>query len=956
MSGTARGTTSAVAIACVVAAVAGPGTAGAAPGDTAGDTAAAGRPPSAADFSGDIAGAPVSRLVVRPAPGVPFAEVRAAVGSLTGGVASGSQLADGFRAIELVSPLTADEAATIAARVVASGVATVAEPDMPRAVLAPPNDPRFGEQWNLTDVYLGSPAEGIGIDAAWAVTTGSPSVVVAVIDTGVLPHPDLAARLTPGYDMISNDFIGRDAEPGRDADPTDTGDWTETADECGFTYDAAPSSWHGTHVSGIVGADTNNGIGMAGVDQRARVQSIRILGRCGGTVIDEADAIRWAAGLAVPGAPLNPTPARVINLSLGGPGPCMAYEQAAIDAAIAAGAIVVVAAGNESDDLDVTPHAPANCNNVITVAATTRVGDRTTYSNYGSNVDIAAPGGDTLVGGAILSTLNTSATAPDLSASGWTYGTYEGTSMAAPHVAGVVSLMLAANPALTPAQVEQMLESTARPFPPSPYGAAWTCSSNPADEIHCGAGILDAGGAVVAASRAGQPPGAPTGVSVEAGVHRAFVSWSPPLPNGTTAIASYTASAEPGGWACTTLELTCTIDNIPSGTYTFSVRATTLAGTGPPSSPVGPITLTAGFRALRPVRLLDTRSGIGAPHARLRPGALLVVDPSLAVGAPPSEIGAVSFNVTATRGLAAGYVSAFPCAAGSTETSSLNFARDSTNPNAVLVPTSGGAVCFTASAPVDLIADVNGWFATGATFTPVVPTRVFDTRNGIGSPRAKITPTAPLAITITGTHGVPATGVAAVSLNVTATRATAPGYVTVYPCNRGIPDASNLNYVTNGTVPNAVVAPVDSNGQICFYASAPVDLIADINGWFATGTGFVPRTPTRVFDTRNGIGSPRAKITPTAPLAITITGTHGVPATGVAAVSLNVTATRATAPGYVTVYPCNRGIPDASNLNYVTNGTVPNAVVAPVDSNGQICFYASAPVDLIADINGYLVS
>ena len=223
------------------------------------------------------------------------------------------------------------------------------EPDSRRWVTDAPDDPVYSSQWALTSAFGAEPVAGIGIEDAWGVTTGSPDVVVAVIDSGMLPHPDITDRLLPGADLITSPSISNDGD-GRDGDKTDSGD----------TCDGVPSSWHGLHVAGTIGATTDNGLGIAGVDQRASVLPVRVLGTCGGWASDIADAIRWAAGLPVPGLPLNPTPAKVLNLSLGGPGGCSSIEQSAIDAAVGAGAIVVAAAGNSASDLDTIPFSPAS--------------------------------------------------------------------------------------------------------------------------------------------------------------------------------------------------------------------------------------------------------------------------------------------------------------------------------------------------------------------------------------------------------------------------------------------------------------------------------------------------------------------------------------------------------------------------------------------------------------------
>jgi serine protease len=347
------------------------------------------------------------------------------------------------------------------------------EEDRLMHAMATPNDSYYNLQWHYYEA-----TGGLRLPGTWDYTTGA-NIRVAVIDTGARPHTDLVANLVGGADFISDPFISRDGD-GRDGNALDQGDWT-TGDDCGVV---ANSSWHGTHVAGTVAAATNNAVGVAGVAYNSRVVPIRVLGRCGGYTSDIADAIAWSSGASVPGAPANPNPARVANLSLGGTGACDATTQSAINAARARGTVVVVAAGNDNTDARNT--SPANCNGVITVAATNRGGGRAYYSNFGANVDIAAPGGDVRANSAngVLSTWNTGTTTPGSD----TYAYFQGTSQATPHVAGTVALMLSLNPNLTPDQVEAILKSTARPFPS-------TCNQ-------CGSGIVDAFAASEAAFNA----------------------------------------------------------------------------------------------------------------------------------------------------------------------------------------------------------------------------------------------------------------------------------------------------------------------------------------------------------------------------------------------------------------------------------------------------------------------
>ncbi|WP_349985752.1 S8 family peptidase [Stenotrophomonas sp. WHRI 8082] len=332
-----------------------------------------------------------------------------------------------------------------------------------------PDDPRFTEQWGFADS-----AASINVQPAWDIATGK-GAVVAVVDTGITAHPDLDANMLPGYDFISDASKAGDGD-GRDDNPRDEGDWN-TTNECR----GSSSSWHGTHVAGTVATLTNNRIGAAGTAFNAKVLPVRVLGRCGGYNSDIVDGLAWAVGAKVSGVPDNLTPAQVINLSLGGFGTCDPATRDVIKMANANGAVVVVAAGNEN--IDVSGFRPANCPGAIAVAATTSVGDRWLSSNHGPGISLAAPGR------AILSTLNTGTTVPELPG----YARYNGTSMAAPHVAGVIALMQsAALRTLSPDAIKQILTTTARALP-------GTCAEG------CGAGIVDAHAAVLKVQEGGTP-------------------------------------------------------------------------------------------------------------------------------------------------------------------------------------------------------------------------------------------------------------------------------------------------------------------------------------------------------------------------------------------------------------------------------------------------------------------
>jgi serine protease len=385
-------------------------------------------------------------------------------------------IATGAHIFKLDRRVSLEEARALAAELMSRDASVeYAEPDRIMTALMTPNDSRYTEQWDLYET-----TGGMRLPAAWDKSTGA-GIKVAVIDTGYRPHADLSGQILQGYDFISDTAVANDGN-GRDSDASDPGDWI-AAGECGAGSPAQNSSWHGTHVAGTIAALTNNGTGVAGIAYGAKIVPARVLGKCGGYTSDIADAITWASGGTVSGVPANANKAQVINMSLGGSGACDTTTQTAINGARSRGTVVVVAAGNEA--VNASNSSPANCSGVIAVAATNRSGGRASYSNYGTIVDVAAPGGDSGTGGGILSTLNSGTTSPGSD----TYASYMGTSMATPHVAGVVALMLAKNPALTPDDVEARLKSSARAFPAS-------CSG-------CGAGIVDASAAVDAATGTG---------------------------------------------------------------------------------------------------------------------------------------------------------------------------------------------------------------------------------------------------------------------------------------------------------------------------------------------------------------------------------------------------------------------------------------------------------------------
>ncbi|WP_329269552.1 S8 family peptidase [Streptomyces sp. NBC_01451] len=387
------------------------------------------------------------------------------------------RLGTGAALVDLGEELSKTDVADVIAEYKADPQVAYVVPDRLNKPMADPNDTEYAKQWDLFESTA-----GMRVPGAWTTATGT-GVTVAVIDTGYVTHSDLAANIVAGYDFIADTAVSVDGD-GRDSNPADPGDWY-AAGECDQT-EGSSSSWHGTHVAGTIAAVANNSKGVAGIAYNAKISPVRALGKCGGYDSDIIDAITWASGGTVSGVPANANVAKVINMSLGGGGACSAATQSAITGAVNRGTTVVVAAGNENANASTSN--PANCNNVITVAATGRTGARASYSNYGSVVDISAPGGEMSTGTAngILSTLNSGAKTPSTES----YAYYQGTSMATPHIAGLVALMKSANSSLTPAQIETAIKNNARALPGS-------CSGG------CGAGLADAAKTVQAVSGTG---------------------------------------------------------------------------------------------------------------------------------------------------------------------------------------------------------------------------------------------------------------------------------------------------------------------------------------------------------------------------------------------------------------------------------------------------------------------
>lgn len=375
-----------------------------------------------------------------------------------------------FRSSRSAVQYLEEENKTIYDKLKANPEVELVEPNLIMKPTMRPNDPDYSRLWGLQNTY------GIRVESVWDRYQGE-GVTVAVIDSGIVPHSDLNANVVRGYDFISDAGRARDNN-GRDNDPTDEGDW-RYLNECNPNLPSRfiSSSWHGSHVAGTIAMTGNNYRGAIGVAPKAKILPARALGKCGGTLADIADAIVWSAGGYVPGVPSNNNRAQVINMSLGGGGRCSYTYQRAINEAVRRGTTVVVAAGNENQDASRV--APANCDNVVVVAALGSTGNRASYSNYGSVIDVAAPGGDQRSAGSRSAGIFSTVDRGQRRRAGESYGYKDGTSMATPHVAGLAALLLQKSPNLTPAQVEQRLKAGTRPLPGRcPRG--------------CGRGLIDA--------------------------------------------------------------------------------------------------------------------------------------------------------------------------------------------------------------------------------------------------------------------------------------------------------------------------------------------------------------------------------------------------------------------------------------------------------------------------------
>lgn len=367
-----------------------------------------------------------------------------------------------------------------------------------------------------------------------------------------------------------------------------------------------------------------------------------------------------------------------------------------------------------------------------------------------------------------------------------------------------------------------------------------------------------------------------------------------------------------------------------------------------------------GYTSVAPYRVLDTRYGTGAPKAQVGPGKSVTLQVAGAGGVPASGASAAVLNLTVTRGTRSGYVTAYPAGIAKPTASNVSFAGGQTiaTHTTVKLGNGGKVTLFNGSTgPVDLIADVSGWYLGGSVtepgmFTPVVPARVAN--------QLSIGLLGTIAVTVAGKAGVPSSGAGAGAFNVTVSSPLLPGYLTAFPFGTARPNASILNFLTGQTVANAATTRLGS-GKLALYNGSLglAKVTTDVNGWFTEGTptstgGFSSLNPARILDTRNAIGAARAQVPPGGTVTLTVAGNGGVPPSGASAAVLNVTVTNARAAGYVTAFPTGSAKPNASSINFRAWQTIPNLVTVKL-GGGKVTFYngATGAVDIVADVAGW---
>lgn len=756
------------------------------------------------------------------------------------------------------------------------------------------------------------------IDHAYNYPNTGTGVTVYVIDSGLIPtHTEFAsATILPGINYVQ--VSDPTTECGKNLPEDTTVNPADTLDQAG----------HGTAVSSlVVGA-------MDGVAKDATIVPIRVLD-CdgGGRTSDVISAVDWIitqhASLGGPA---------VVNMSFGARA-SDADLDLATQALLDAGITVVAAAGNENADACLT--SPGRVLGAITAAAVTSAlaepvwpdGQGHTYStNYGTCVDLYAPGARVIV-------------ADWRTAAGGAYA--DGTSFSAPLIAGAAAQVLADHPTWSPAQVSADLSDRAT------YGVI-----NGARSVNKLVNVNGLGTITGTAPTISSPTR--VGDVVSAQLHWTPVPNQPtyewsldgvPIPQATA--ATYVPKADDLGKSLTV----AVTGSYPGYTDISDTSAAVFVAEAPPPPPAGMVT------PLQPSRLMDTRVGVGA-NGPLTNGRTVALHVAGVGGVSPTAT-AVLVNITCTGATAGGFITGHASGTGMPGVSNANFIAGKTGANLALIPVgSDGSIWLTAAVnggTVQLVVDLQGFVSGGGAVTepgavvPVSPQRLADTRysGAVGGGGT-------LYVAVTNAAGV-APDAAAVFLNVTVTSPGTPGFLTAYPYGESRPTTSNLNFVPGQTVPNMVLVKVAASGIVAIFngSATAVHIVVDIQGYVIAGrptaTGAVkPISPTRVLDTRYGLGSTPGAVNSGSERVITFTGEMA----GAAGVFMNLTVTNTTGSGYLSAYPANQGRPPVSNLNFDAGATVPNLAAVALNNSQCTLFAAVAnggSVQMVADVFAYIL-
>lgn len=814
-----------------------------------------------------------------------------------------------------------------------------------------------------------------GADIAWAAGKKGSGATIAVIDTGVQnDHPFLRETTKTVWEgcFASNLYTGfvSGCPGGVPMSPTDGPGPAGAAQPCPA---ATPKCTHGMHVAGIAVGGTGTRP-VSGIAPAANLVAINVFaykpncytptGCIASSDTELIAAMQWLytnrasfSGLAA------------VNMSIGGGDP---FTSACddeplkyyVDQLAAVGIVTVVAAGNDGWTNAVS--APGCISTVVTVGAIDDVGgDRASFSNVGPQVAVMAPGV------AICSSILAGApdpTCPATFADG-SMGYMWGTSMATPAVAGAIGLLKGAG--IASSEWRSRLQAV-----PQGGGCLATAAySIPRLRIDVGLGLT----ARLAAPCA---PGTPVATLIDR--TDASVSWTAPVARGTGTLQSSTVTASTGQTCTATAPATsCVVSGLPvPSTITFTVRTTSTTGTSAATAASNMVTTTAPpttmFVPVVPARIADTRTAAnggdtidGQYLARgpLPGGATWTIKATDRGGVPQFGVAAVALNVTVTQPTASGFLTVFPSGSARAITSNLNFVTGQTVPNMVVtgLGADGSFSVFNSAGSTAVVVDVVGWYPVDLGYHPLTPARLLDTRSGPAYPTVdgRFQGTGPiasrgtLALTVAGRGGVPVDA-GSVVLNVTATNPSVPGYLTVHPTGTALPNASNVNFLTGETVPNAVVAQIGTAGAIDLYNFlGTTDVIVDVVGWMPAVGDFHAMNPARVVDTRPGTATADGQYAGIgalgwgATLVLPIAGRVGIPSTA-SAVVVNVTATDPSVGGYFTVYPSGAMRPLASNVNFVAGETASNLDIGGLGAGGALAiFNLSGSTDLVIDVAGW---